>query len=113
MSEPTASLRTILHHLAQILREAHHLGPEAQRQLADLIDELGEALDASPAAPAELGRLSEATASLAEALKTRDQGMLTAVRDRLQGAAVEAEVQAPLTVGLVRRIAETLANIGI
>src|SRR5262245_41590000 len=111
MPEPTPPLRATLHHLAQVLREAHHLGPEAQQQLAALVDELGQALETSAASPAELERLSGETARLAEALKRRDRGMLASVRDRLEEAAVEAEAQAPLTVGLARRLAETLANI--
>jgi hypothetical protein len=112
MSEQTAQLRGVLHHLAQILREARRLGPEAQRRLAGLVDELGQALDAPTVTPEEVQHLATTAAQLSEALRTRDRGLLAGVRDRLQEAAVEAEAQAPL-LGLIRRLAEMLANIGI
>jgi hypothetical protein len=39
--------------------------------------------------------------------------MLGRARERLEEAVVEAEAQAPLAVGLARRLLDTLANIGI
>ena len=44
------SVRTLLRTIAELLRHTRHLGPDAQTLLADLIDELGVALE-SPEVP--------------------------------------------------------------
>jgi hypothetical protein len=112
MPEPTKELRSALQRLAQALRDAHHLGPEAQRQLAGLVEEMGRTLDAETPSAEELHHLSDGAARLAQAVQKRDQGMLASARGRLDAAAAEAEAQS-FAVGLALRLAETLANIGI
>jgi hypothetical protein len=113
-SQTASQIRACLHDLAEVLREAHHLEPEAQQALADLVDELQAALEPTAVPPAELAHLAESAAHLARALRQRhDAGLLAAARERLEQAAVRAETAAPLATGLARRFMETLANLGI
>jgi hypothetical protein len=103
-----------LHHIAAALREGPPLGPEAQRALAALIDELGNALPAAEPATPELEHLAGTTADFVRALHQRHEpGRLAAARDRLERAILGAEAQAPLTAGVARRVLDALANLGI
>jgi hypothetical protein len=103
-----------LHELARVLRDAKHLSPAVQRELADLVDELTNALTPAPQAGAETGRLAASAAHLAEAIRQRDnETLLARARDRLQETAARAETNAPLVAGLLRRIVEALANLGV
>lgn len=117
MPEPTPSVEQIragLHDLARDLRQADHLEPQAQRALADLLEELNRVL--GPAAPpsAETAHLADSVAQLARALHEQHHpSLLEAARNRLQEAAVRAENAAPIPVGMARRLIETLANLGI
>src|SRR6266496_157792 len=54
--------------ISRLLREAHHLGPEAQQTLAELMGELSHALGSSQASPAELAHLTDSTTKLIEAV---------------------------------------------
>jgi hypothetical protein len=112
---PTAArVQASLHELARLLREAHHLEPEAQQALADLVDELGKALDPADVPSAEMAHVADTAAQLAHALHQRqDTSVLLAARDRLEAAALRAEAEAPVTAGIVRRLLDTLANLGI
>jgi len=68
--------------VSRLLREAHHLGPEAQQTLAELIAELGQALGSSQASPEVLAHLTDRTAQLVEAVhQQHDEGVLAAARD--------------------------------
>jgi hypothetical protein len=108
--EVQASLLTI----SSLLREAHHLGPEAQQTLAELIGELGHALGSSQASPEELAHLTDSTAKLVEAVHHQhDEGVLAAARDRLEEAVIGAEARAPVVAGVARRLLEALSNLGI
>jgi hypothetical protein len=113
--QPTApEIRANLHQVAELLRHAHHLGPEAQDALADLVDELGATLDAKAVPFQEMAHLTASTAQLARALHERhDSGVLVAAKDRLEEAAVRAEAKAPMVTGVVRRVIDALANLGI
>lgn len=103
-----------LHELAQKLREADHLGPEAQRAIADLLDELAQAMPAAGVAPAEAAHLRESATHLAKALHQRHEaGALAAALERFETAVARAEAKAPLASGIARRLIETLANLGI
>jgi len=100
--------------VSNLLREPHHLGPDAQRTLADLIDELGRALTSSQASPEELRHLADSTAKLVEAVHhRRDEGVLAAARDRLEEAVIGAEARAPVVAGIARRLLDALSNLGI
>jgi hypothetical protein len=103
-----------LHEIAQLLRTTHHLGPEAQRALAELADELADILDPNASPPAEAAPLVESTAHVVEALH-HDQGTgpLTSARGRLEKMVAAFEGRAPRTVDFARRLLDVLANLGI
>lgn len=108
-----AQVQTNLHDLARLLRQAHHLDPAVQQALAELVDELGRALDPGVSS-AEITHLAASAAQLAHALHQRhDSGLLTAAKERLESAARRAEAKAPLATGIARRLIDTLANLGI
>ena len=115
MSEPQPSDSVAkFHAVAQLLREAHHLGPEAQRELADLLDELGAALASDAVPPAEKAHLADSAAHLVRALhQQHDEGLWGRARHRLEQAIVAAEAQAPVAAGVARRLVDALANLGI
>ena len=103
-----------LHDLARVLREAPPPGPEAQRALADLIDELGNAVGATEVPPAEVTHLAQTTAQFIQALHRRHEpGRFAAARDRLEQAVIQAETRAPVAAGFARRVLDALANFGI
>jgi hypothetical protein len=103
-----------LHEIAQLLRTTHHLGPEAQRALAELADELADILDPSTAHPVEAAPLVESTAHVVEALHhDQDTGLLTGARGRLEKMLAGFEGRAPRTVDFARRLLDVLANLGI
>ena len=109
-AEVPALLRTI----ALLLRHTHHLGPEAQLLLADLVEELGKALEQAKVSSAEIARLTESASHLVEVAQAEDEpGVLDAARSRLERAAVAVETGAPMLAGLARRLAEMLSNLGI
>ncbi|MCI0459045.1 MAG: DUF4404 family protein [Gemmataceae bacterium] len=108
------ALRDSLHAVSQLLRQARHLDPEAQRDLADLVDELGNALGSPNVKPEELTHLSESTTRLVEALhQQHDEGVLAAARERLEEVAAGLEARAPNLAGITRRLLDTLSNLGI
>jgi tryptophan 2,3-dioxygenase len=109
-----AEMRTLLHTVAELLRHTRHLGPEAQALLADLIDELGAALESPEVPNAEIARLTESASQLVQAVAEKhDAGMLEAANERLEGAVVSVEARAPHLAELTRRLAEMLSNLGI
>lgn len=103
-----------LHEVARLLRDVRHLDPEAQKALADLADELADALGASGVPSAEEVRLAQRAGELIAALHERpDTGPPPAARHRLQEAIVAAEARAPFAAGLARQLLDALANLGI
>jgi hypothetical protein len=99
---------------AHLLRRKGPLDREAKTALAELVDELGRILETTAVPPAEVTLLAESTAHLAEALQQQQQRELpVSVRERLERAVVRAEAQAPVAVGLARRLLDALANLGI
>jgi hypothetical protein len=112
--QPPARINDGLHDLAKALREAPPLGPDAQRALAELIDELGNAVGGTPVPPEEVTHLAESTAHFVQALHRRHEpGRLAAARDRLEQAVLAAEARAPVTAGVARRVLDALSNWGI
>jgi hypothetical protein len=108
-SEPVPSS---LHQLAQALRSGKRLTPEEQAVLADLVDELSEAVQGPPSEAAT--HLARSAAGLAHALQTQQSpGVIAASRDRLAAAALRVEAEAPLATGFAQRILDLLANLGI
>jgi hypothetical protein len=111
--QPVATTPGNLHHLAQLLRQADHLDPAVQQELATLLEELAGALPATAELP-DAAHLLGHVAEVARALhQQHDSGILTAARDRLEKAAVRAELEAPLATGIARRLIDVLANLGI
>ena len=121
MSEPSKENPTAatnvhehLHTIARLLRDARHLSPEAQDLLAELVDELGRALEANTVPPAELGRLTDQVAALLRAAKPgAEEGLMGQIQDRVDQAATSLESRAPMLTGLTRRLIETLTELGI
>jgi hypothetical protein len=121
MSEPLSStppsvveVRTHLHTIADLLREVHHLGPDAQQLLAELVDELGTVLESDTIPSNELAHLTECTAQLMTAAHRGEAaGLLGKARARLDRAALAVETKAPLVAGLARRLTDTLSDLGI
>ena len=113
-SPDLSGVRTNLHAVAQMIREARHLGPDDRRLLAELVDELSKALNPLGGSSAEVARLADSTAHLLAAMhQEKDAGLLASARTRLEQAILDAESHAPLAVGIVRRLIETLAGTGI
>jgi len=114
MPEPYNPVSARLHAIAVLLREAHHLGPDAQKELAAVVDELSLVLDHTPLPSAEAAHLAESTSHLADALKNQHEpGLLGAARERLLEAAVAAETRAPAAAQLIRGLVDALSGIGI
>jgi hypothetical protein len=111
---PSLRVQDHLHTIAQLLRDVDHLGPEAQRVLAELVDELGDVLEKDAVPSPELAHLTECTAQLMKlAQEGKDRGLLERARTRVDGAVLAVEAEAPLLAGIVRRLTATLANLGI
>jgi hypothetical protein len=116
--EPTSpavpEVRARLAEATRALRESESLDPEARDALAGLLDELGRVLESPAAPPAEVARVADGAAHLAEALhRSQDRGILEAARDRLERLAVQAQTRAPVAVGVARRLIDALAEWGI
>ncbi len=104
----------MLHEAAQLLRASPALGKEAREPLAELVDELGKLLEATPLPSAEMQRLFESVAQLIHAAQEpRRFELLTLARDRLDKAIVAAETNTPMAVELARRLTSALSNMGI
>jgi hypothetical protein len=111
--DAAAQIRANLLESARLLREAHHIDPEAQRTLADLVEELGEALDPSASSSDHTIHLAESSTHLVRALHQRHEGLIASARQRLAAAAARAESDAPVATGIARRFIDALADLGI
>jgi hypothetical protein len=112
--QPPDRITTGLHDLARALREAPPLSPDGQRALAELIDELGNAVGGKDVPPAEVTHLAQTTAQFVQALHRRQEpGVLASARDSLERAILRAESHAPVAAGVARRALDALANFGI
>jgi hypothetical protein len=103
-----------LHEIAGRLRAMHHLGPEEQRALADLADQLGMALERPLTASAQTPALAESITHLANALQRgQTGGPLQAVRQRLEEVAAKLEARTPNVAAFAREVVDVLASLGI
>jgi hypothetical protein len=108
-----ADLRASLQELASVLRDARHLDPDQQQELADLVEELSQAL-ARNLSSAEAEQLGRTAYHMVQGLHQQlDPDYLTATMDRLRDAAVSAEVKAPVATGIVWRLIAALTDLGI
>jgi hypothetical protein len=113
-STDPAEVPSRLHEIASLLRGTHHFGPEVQRALAELADEMANLLDPNTKASPEATRLVESTAHVVEALhQEQPTGPQSAARGRLEKLIAEIEGRAPRTVDFARRLLDALANLGI
>ena len=103
-----------------MLGESTDVDPAVRVALRELLDELGRVLETpsgdsqAGTPPAEVARLADGAARLAEALHHRhDRGLLEASRDRLEGLVAQAEARAPFVVRLARNVIDALADLGI
>jgi|SRR6516162_358974 F0F1-type ATP synthase membrane subunit b/b' len=121
MSQPPSSdlpadsnLETKLQSIAQLLREADHLGPEAQQALAEIVDELGKALRSVPVSSEEAKSLADSTAHLVRAVHQKhDPGLVAAAQGRMRQAITRVENQAPFVAQIAGRLLDTLVSLGI
>jgi len=103
-----------LDRLAQLVRESHSIDARSRRELTGLVEELGSILQAGDVAPAEASVLADTATHLAEALQQRhDTGRLAALRDRIEQGVLAAEAEVPVASGVVMRLLDLLANLGI
>jgi hypothetical protein len=113
-SDATTQVRRHLHAVANLLRAAHRLTPEAQALLADLVDELAHALESEEVSHDDVAHVTESTSHLVQAVHEKHEpGMLEAAEDRLERAVVAVESKAPALASLTRRLAEMLSDLGI
>jgi len=114
-SEPQSrlELRRRLQELGRLLHQADHLEPEAQQELADLVGELAQSLEAGELEPGTTSHLADSTGHLVAALRGQQKGLLAAARDGLERVVVQAEGGAPVATGFAQRLIDVLSNIGI
>ena len=113
-SPAVLEIRARLQKIAQMLRKGGSLDAGSQRALAELVDEMTRILETEKLPDAELAHLTQTTARMEEAIRhQRDLGIVGTVREGLQRAVANAEANAPIAVGLARKLLDALANIGI
>ncbi len=109
-----ANLETKLHSIAQLLRQTDHLDPEAQKALAEIVDELGKALRSVPVSSEDAKSLADSTAHLVRAVHQKhDRVLVTAAQGRMRQAITRVENQAPFVAQIAGRLLDTLASLGI
>jgi hypothetical protein len=106
-------LRQQLLSLARSLRGADHLEPEPKQELAELLDELGTALEKTPIPPEALTHLRDSADQVRRAVSGQHTSPLSLAQDRMTQAAAAFDARAPMVAGIVRRGVESLSNIGI
>ncbi len=120
MSEPNDStsarkqIGTDLRTISKLLHETDHLNSAARQELADLVEELSDALDAEEVSSEQLNHLHESTAHLVQAVhEQRESNVVLSARDRVEEAILAIETRSPTVAGLARRLVDALSNIGI
>jgi proline dehydrogenase len=103
-----------LHEIAQRLRQQGPLGPEEQRSLADLADELGAALERPATASESTPALADTITHLAQTMQhPHNRGLLERVRERLEDAAANMEARSPHVAAFTRELVDIIAGLGI
>src|SRR5437870_13581590 len=91
-----ANLEAKLQSIAQLLRQADHLSPEAQKALAEIVEELGKALHSATVSWEETKSRADSTAHRVRAEHQKhNQGPLAAARERTKQAITRVQYQAP------------------
>jgi len=96
-----------------VLHDVRHLGPDAQQLLAELLEELGDALDAGKVPSTELAHLAECAAQLVQTAHRREDTRLAAAKEGLEKAFIGVEMEFPKLADIGRKLAEALASLGI
>jgi hypothetical protein len=112
-SPNNAELRARLSELSELLHQTDHLGPETQQELADLVDELGQAVAEGRLEPTATAQLAASAREMTEALRQQHHGLLAAADDGLERIVVEAEGRAPVATGFAERLIDILSSLGI
>lgn len=100
--------------VAEGLRDAEHLDPEARSELAALLLELSQAVAAAELPAEQFDHLKASTAHLAKAIHQQPpHGVLASARQRLEQAVLVSETRAPVLSGITRRLIDVLTSIGI
>lgn len=108
------SIQVHLRELSNLLRDAKHLDPAVQRELADLLDQLARTVGPGDQPAPETLRLSENAARVVEAFhQQHEEGLLKKAMHRLEESVVRAEATAPMATGIVRQLLDVLANLGM
>lgn len=89
------AVRAHLQALAQLLREVPPLTAEAQHSLAELVEQLGIALEGEPTDASD------------------DEGEKESALGRLTDVALTFDAEAPHIASATRQLIETLSNLGI
>jgi hypothetical protein len=88
-------------------------GHYAQQLLAELVDELGDALDSAKVPSTELAHLAECAAHLVQTAHRREDKRLAGARDGLEKALIGVEMEFPRLADIGRKLADALASVGI
>ncbi len=111
--QPKTPVRDEIEELAQRLREADHLDPQARSELAHLLSELAAALE-QPQVSVHTEELAERTAKLVRAVKEQHEpGLIEAARTRLEDTIARAEAKSPVVTEIVLRLVDVIAAFGI
>jgi hypothetical protein len=103
-----------LKQLAQLLRQADHLEPEAKDALANLVDQLSQVLDPAALPSEATTQLAANTANLVQNLQPEQNvSLIEAARRRVQDAVYRAETEAPVAADIAQRLLDAIANLGI
>lgn len=117
MSNPTptaAEVQATLRRISELLRDADHLEPGSRQALAQVIEELTGHLGEGGVTAAQMEHLRESAAQLLAALRRpQDAGATQAARERLHEARSALEPQSMFLAGIMRRLLEALAALGI
>lgn len=111
------SWRELQDHLVEVadgLRDVEHIDPQARRELADLLDELSEAIATTKLPAQDVEHLVATTTHVAKSLQhPATHGVVSSAVERLEHAVLSAQSRAPVLAGITRRLIDVLSSIGI
>lgn len=112
--EAIAQIREELNKFARLLREGELRGADAQKTMANLLEELGAQLDPSAKPSEQTIHLAGLVSQFARSLHEQQHAnVLTSARNRLVEATHWAETHGPAATDIVTRFIDVLASIGI
>lgn len=108
-SDFDASLRE----LAELIRSADHLEGEAKEELAELFDDLAQALADGRIDAAEAEQIEQVVQHVEQAIRESHPGILAMARDAAERLVASLDARAPMLTGFLRRLADLLSDLGI